>query len=67
MTAEYPTTGAGRAILIPIHWLWCLLFGGIYYSDVFTALARLSDFLRTSNDEFRKVMKNVLNEVLKVL
>ena len=33
MIAEHPTSGAKRAILGPLHWLWCLLFGFIYYAS----------------------------------
>ena len=32
MIAEHPTSGAKRAILGPLHWLWCFLFGFFYYA-----------------------------------
>ena len=32
MIAEQPTSGAKRTILGPLHWLWCFLFGFIYYA-----------------------------------
>ena len=32
MIAEQPTTEATRTILGPLHWLWCLLFGFVYYA-----------------------------------
>lgn len=32
MIAEHSGSGAKRAILGPLHWLWCFLFGFIYYA-----------------------------------
>lgn len=31
MIAEHPTSGAKQTILGSAHWLWCALFGWIYY------------------------------------
>lgn len=32
MMAEHATSGVTRQILGPLHWLWCFLFGFIYYA-----------------------------------
>ncbi len=31
MMAEHASSGVTRRILGPLHWLWCFLFGCIYY------------------------------------
>ena len=31
MMAEHSTSGVTRRILGPLHWLWCFLFGCLYY------------------------------------
>ena len=32
MIAEHSTSGVRTTILGPAHWLWCLLFGAVYYA-----------------------------------
>lgn len=33
MIAEHPTNGTKQIILGSAHWLWCALFGWIYYAS----------------------------------
>ena len=34
MIAEHPISGTVRTILGPFHWLWCFLFGFLYYLGI---------------------------------